>query len=420
MATVRAGSRIELTPEFLVDPHPAYDRMRVEAPAHKVRMAGSDVEVWLVTRWETARALLAGPALTKSAVRAGFPLETIRMPVYSGVAEQLRGNMLHADPPEHTRLRKPVSRVFTPARVAALRAFVERVADELVDRIAGQGHADVVADLARPLPVRVITELLGAPPDRSGDLYRWSQTVVAAPASGEDYAAHVATMTEIRDYLREVVALRRREPDGRLVSALIQARDEQTGEPLLGPEELGATVFLLLFAGLENVGNLIGNGILALLRHPEQLARLRREPALLPRAVAELLRYDSPGNLTTWRFALRDIELGDGVPVRRGEPVLVAMPAVNRDPARFADPHRLDLDRPDNPHLSFGHGAHHCPGRHLARLEGEVAIATVLRRLPDLELAVAPGELAVKRSLLVRGLRALPVRFTPVPVDPRP
>jgi cytochrome P450 len=405
---------LSLTADFLVDPYSAYDRMRAEAPAHRIRLAGTDVHVWLVTGWAVARRLLTDPRITKSAAKVGFSLAATRMPVYSASTDQLRGNMLHADPPEHSRLRRPVHDAFTPVRVQVLRDWVQQAADELVDRIAPLGRADVVADLARPLPGIVVAELFGTPEEHRADLHRWSRAVVAAPTTGEEYAAFGEALREIHSYLKFLVELRRREPDDGLVTALVRVHDEESDQSL-SDDELLSTLFLLLFAGLENVGDLISNGTLALLRNPEQLARLRRDPDLMRTAVDEFLRYDSPGNITTWRFATADIDVGDGVVIPRGEPVLVAMPAVNRDPTRFADPHRLDLDRTDNPHISFGHGVHHCPGLHLARLEGEIAIGTLLRRLPDLALAVPAEELVYKPSVLVRGLESLPVRFTPIP-----
>lgn len=408
---------IVLTAEFLVNPYPTYDRLRAEQPVHKVGMMGSDVKVWLVTRWDITRDMLTDPRLSKSASKAGFSLEDTRMPMYAPENAPLRHHMINADPPEHAHLRQPVQKILTTGRVQKLESWIQQVTDELIDRIAPLGRVELVADVARSLPVFVICELMGIPEKDRGELKRWSRAVVAAPAAGAEYQQLAATLREVYEYLTRLIASKRSEPDDGLISSLIDVWDNDSGELHLTEHALLSTVFLLLFAGQENTSDMIGNGMLALMRHPEKMAQLRGDPSLLTTAVDEFLRYDSPGNITTWRFALESIEV-EQVVIRRGEPLLIAMPAANRDPERFPDPHNLDLQRSDNPHISFGHGIHKCLGAHLARMQGRIAIGTLLRRLPDIQLAVAPSELRYKPSILVRGLEELPITFTPTSPGP--
>jgi cytochrome P450 len=317
--------------------------------------------------------------------------------------------LLFLDPPDHTRIRSLVSKAFTPGRVRQLRAQVEAMVDELLDRAEERGSLELIADLAYPLPVSVICELLGVPAvDR--DVFRhWSSD--ASRLLDRDIDLDEEAMQRggeaIAGFTEHFVALigeRRESPRDDLLSALIAA--EEGGERLSW-EELLSTIILLFLAGHETTVNLIGNGALALLRHPGELERLRREPALGASAVEELLRYDSPVHVTA-RIATTDLEVG-GTPVAEGEQVVVLVAAANRDPAVFPDPDRLDLGRPDNRHLSFSAGTHYCLGAALARLEGEVALGKLVRRFPRLELA--DPDPTYRDHLVLRGLRALPLSF---------
>jgi cytochrome P450 len=321
-----------------------------------------------------------------------------------------KDSMLNADPPRHTRLRLLVNKAFTPGAVAALGPFIQRFVDDVLDTVGPRGRMDVIRDLAYPLPATVIAEMLGVPHEDRDRFKRWSDdtTALAGNLPGnlpEDVLRRaVEGMRELRAYFAGIVAQRRVEPRDDLISALVKAQEE--GERL-NEAELLANVVLLLNAGHETTTNLIGNGTLALLRHPDQLRRLREDPALIPTAVEELLRYDSPVQFTS-RVLKADLTLG-GEQLRAGQTVLLLLGAANRDPAQFPDPDRLDVGRADNKHLSFGLGSHFCLGAPLARLEGRIVFEMLLRRLPGLRLA-GPAPV-YRQNFNLRGLEALEVAF---------
>jgi cytochrome P450 len=319
--------------------------------------------------------------------------------------------MLSRDPPDHTRLRRLVSKAFTPRMVELLRPRVQAIADALLDAVADRGEMDLIDDYAFPLPITVIAEMLGVPPADRDQFRAWSDTLVAAvppmPAGPEATEAAEG----LRRYLEALFEERRRAPAEDLSTGLLQA--EEAGDRL-SKEELQGMMYLLLVAGYETTANLIGSGVLALLQHPDQLAALRGDPALLPSAVEELLRFCAPVATSTLRYAADDVALG-GVVIPKGDMVLVVITAANRDPVRFPFPDALDITRADNKHLAFGHGIHYCLGAPLARLEGEIALGTLLRRMPDLRLSVAPGALTWRPSLVLRGLTKLPVVFSAGP-----
>jgi cytochrome P450 len=389
------------TPEFRADPYPVYARLRAQDPVHRTALG-----LWVLTRYDDVATALRDPRFS----REGF--ETAFAGVDGTAREPGRPqpSMLYRDPPDHTRLRAAVSRAFTPRRVEALRPRIQRLVDELLDRVRDTGRMDVIADLAAPLPVAVIGEVLGVPPEDWTTLTPLSADVAESldalpvPADRQLVERGRAARHELGAYFRHLVAARRCRPQDDLVSQLITAADQ--GYPLSEDELLGMTV-LLAVAGHETTTHLVGNGVLALLRYPDQLARLREEPGLLPSAVEELLRYDAPVQ-RTWRITTAAVEFG-GRTAPAGAPVMAVLGAANRDPARFPEPDRLDLARPDNAHLAFGAGVHHCLGVALARLEAAVAIGTLVRRMPRLQLATAQPEW--RGSSLVRGLAALPVTF---------
>jgi cytochrome P450 len=317
--------------------------------------------------------------------------------------------LLFLDPPDHTRIRSLAAKAFTPNRVRQLRGRVEALVDELLDRVEEQGSLELIADLAYPLPVSVICELLGIPAGERDTFRRWSSDASRMldrdiDLDEEALARGAEAISGFTEYFVALIEQRRREGRDDLLSALIAA--EEGGERLSW-EELLSTIVLLFLAGHETTVNLIGNGALALLRHPDQLERLRRDPALGSSAVEELLRYDSPVHATA-RIATTDLEVG-GTPVSTGEQMIVLVAAANRDPAVFTDPERLDVGRADNRHLSFSAGMHYCLGAALARLEGEVAFGALARRFPRLELA--DPEPRYRDHLVLRGLRALPLSF---------
>ncbi|MFE9394081.1 cytochrome P450 [Streptomyces flavidovirens] len=388
--------------EFAADPYPYYAKLREAGPAHLIRTA--DVErVWLIVGHDEARRALADPRLSKDWRTSGL---------YDVAANPINANMLETDPPHHTRLRKLVAREFTSRRIEALRPQIQRVTDELLDAMTAGGNrtADLVEALAFPLPMTVICELLGVPDLDRASFRSWSNEIVAptgADAEGEAVRAMGA-------YLAELVEDKRASaPGDDLLSALIRTQAEDGDR--LAPDELIGMAFLLLIAGHETTVNLISNGVRALLAHPDQLGSLRGDFGLIDSAVEEMLRYDGPVENATFRFTREPFEVGDVV-IPAGEPVLVSLAAGDRDAARFPDPDRFDITRTavagKGPgHLAFGHGLHFCLGAPLARMEGRIAVRTLLERCPDLTPDPDGGPPEWLPGLLMRGVRRLPVRW---------
>ncbi|MFF4240640.1 cytochrome P450 [Actinomadura geliboluensis] len=382
---------------FSEDPYAAYAELRASGPVHPIDFP-EGATAFLVVDHEHGRAALADPRLSKDVSHSAVPVN----------GEQFfGGTMLAMDPPDHTRLRGLMAKAFTSRRVERLRPRVQEITDGLLDGIAARGAADLIEDLAVPLPVRVICELLGVPASDRARFREWT-AVLTVPALTSEARAHRREVARaFNGYLTEVIAERRARPEDDLVSALINARD---GDAALTEPELLAGIALLLIAGHETTVNLIGNGVLALLREPDQMALLRAEPELLPAAVEELLRYDGPVERASQRIALEDMEIA-GTFVPKGAWVHVSLGAADRDPAVFDDPDRLDVTRAPKRHVAFGHGLHFCLGAPLARLEGQIAIGGLLDRFPGLALAVPPADLRHHRTgSIVRGLVALPVR----------
>jgi len=398
--------------EFASDPYPAYAWLREHSPVHRTTLP-SGVEAWLVTRYADARQALADGRLSKNPdhhaedaqgkSRTGIPGER---------SANLMTHLLNIDPPDHTRLRRLVSKAFTPRRVAEFTPRVQELTDGLIDRFAARGEADLIHEFAFPLPIYAICDLLGVPREDQDDFRDWAGMMIRH--GGGPRGGVARSVKKIRGYLAELIHRKRGDLGEDLISGLIRASDH--GEHLT-ENEAAAMCFVLLFAGFETTINLIGNGTYALLRNPGQRARLqaslqRGETELLDTGLEELLRYDGPVELATWRFATEPLTIG-GQPIATGDPVLVVLAAADRDPARFTGPDTLDLARRDNQHLGYGHGIHYCLGAPLARLEARTALETLLRRLPDLELAADPADLRWRGGLIMRGLRELPVRFTP-------
>ncbi|MFG2668250.1 cytochrome P450 [Streptomyces sp. NPDC048387] len=392
-------------PAFVTDPFPLYRRLREEGPVRRVVIAGG-LEAFLVTRYDDALAALSDARLS-SDVRDASDARLLRQ-LPEADRESMLSTMLRSDPPDHTRLRRLVSKAFTARRVAGMRQRIQSLTDRLLDALTPAGHADLVADFALPLPVAVISELLGVPVDDRHEFQHWTDRMIRRGAEPPDPAVVSEAWRHMRAYVAGLIREKRTDPADDLLSGLITARDE---EGQLSEDELIAMVFLLLAAGYITTVNLIGGGIAMLLAHPQQLDLLRSDPALLPGAVEEFLRYDGPVSPGIARFAREDVEIA-GVRVTRGATVLIGSALADRDPARFPDPDRLDVTRRDNAHLAFGHGIHYCLGAPLARLEGEIAIGTALRRLPGLALAV-PQEEVPWRPGGLRGPESLPVTFVP-------
>jgi cytochrome P450 len=378
------------------DPLEFFARLRESRPVAPVRMPGYG-RAWIVTRYADVRTVLTDPRLAKDVHR--WPGGGRTRP---SEATGVYAHMLHADPPEHTRLRRLVQKAFTPRR-AALRPRAEEIAAALLDEMAAAPGdvTDLLGAYARPLPIAVLCDLLAIPAaDRA-----WIAVTVAAY---DDRAQLDRVERDLAAYFAELIAARRSEPGDDLVSALVCDSGDAGG---LTGNELLATVFLLVMAGFDTTVNLIASGTLALLTHPGEKTRLRQDPSLLPAAVEELLRFTNPVNHANDRFTTEDVPVGDVV-IPAGEWVLPAISSANRDPAQFPDPDDLDLGRDTSGHVAFGHGVHHCLGAPLARMEAEVALGALLARFPRISLAVSPSELRWRPVSLMNGLESLPVRLT--------
>jgi cytochrome P450 len=382
-------------------PHETLAQLRAAAPAHQIPI-GPAATGWLITRYADAKRALNDPRLSRRALQdlmeAGgspFPVE---------VRAAMSKHMLNADPPEHTRLRRLVSASFTARRLEGLRPRIEQITAELLNQLAGRPEADVIDDFAFPLPFQVICELIGVP-EVDRDAFRgWSNTMVAGPAAPPEqmYAAVAATA----DYLVDLLDRKRAEPDDALLSSLIEASD--AGDRLTG-DELSSLVFLLLLAGHETTVNLIGNAVLLMLREPERAAALRADETLLPGAIEEILRYESPVKNATIRLAVEPVTFGD-VTIPAGDTVVISLLSANRDAEAFSGADDFDPARPEAAgHLAFGHGIHYCLGAPLARLEGQVAVGALLRRFPAMRLAVPQEQLEWRPGLLMHGVAHLPV-----------
>ncbi|MCX4722840.1 cytochrome P450 [Streptomyces sp. NPDC090052] len=386
------------TEDFNANPYPYYEKMRAAGPVHRVRTQDTeDAGVWLVVGHEEARAALNDPRLIK---------DPRKMEGWKDESGGLFANMLDADPPHHTRLRKLVVREFTARRVQALRPRVQEVTDACIDAMlaAPERTADLVDSLAFPLPMTVICELFGVPDLDRASFRVWSNELIG-PTGGDQESAAVREMS---GYLVSLIEAKRERPGDDLLSALIRARDED-GDQLSAPELVGMA-FLLLVAGHETTVNLISNGVRALLTHPEQLAALRADMSLLDGAVEEMLRYDGPVETATYRHAAEPLRIGSA-DIAAGDPVLVSLGSADRDPDRFPDADRFDIRRAPQGHLAFGHGIHFCLGAPLARMEGRIAVRTLLERCPDLELDPDGGAYHWIPGLLMHGVRKLPVRW---------
>ncbi|MBE5107528.1 cytochrome P450 [Bacillus thuringiensis] len=314
-------------------------------------------------------------------------------------------NMLTVDPPDHTRLRRLVSKSFTPRMIEDLRPRIQQIADELLDNVQEQGKMEIIADFAYPLPIIVISEMLGIPTTDRNQFREWTQELMNASVNPSQGNAVTATLERFIHYIEALLNEKRLNPDADLISELVQAKEQ---EDKLSKNELLSTIWLLIIAGHETTVNLISNGVLALLQHPEQMNLLRENPSLIPSAVDELLRYAGPVMFSS-RFAGEDMTI-HGKRIRKGELVLLSLTAANIDPQKFSYPEALNISREENNHLAFGAGIHHCLGAPLARLEGQIALGTLLQRLPNLRLAIEPNQLNYNHSK-IRSLANLPVVF---------
>jgi len=391
-----------LDPEVLADPYPLYHRLRCEDPVHW----DPYLHAWVVTRY--ADVVHVFQHFLANRTPGAEQLAALGMSELGPIAQVMVRQMLFLDPPSHTRVRTLAARAFTPRRVEVLRGHIQEIMDGLLDAVTPRGRMDVIADIGNPLPSIVTTEMLGVPREDWARLKAWSTDFAEMLGNFQHNPGRAArvlrSLEEMTAYFREAVRREASEPTGGLVGALASA--EVDGDRLT-EDEVVANIIVTMVGGLETTTNLIGNGLLSLLRHPDQLDRLRADLSLVPSAVEELLRFESPSQHTA-RLAPDDTELG-GRPIRRRQAVIAVMGAANRDPERFPDPDRLDLGRRDNRHVAFGWAGHFCFGAPLARIEGQVAFDTMLRRLDGLRLE--PEPLRWRENLGLRGLKSLPVTF---------
>jgi pimeloyl-[acyl-carrier protein] synthase len=393
-----------LDPEVLANPYPLYEQFRNEDPVHW----DPYLHAWVVTRYADVVHVLHH----YSANRTPTPehLSMMGLAALNPIAEVMTRQMLFLDPPDHTRLRALASAAFTPRRVERLRSHIQEIMDGLLDAVAGRGQMDVIADFASPAPAIVTAELLGVPVEDHLQLKAWSADFAEMLGNFQHnpdrFPRVLRSVESMSSYFVSAMKEQRLHPREGLVKAMMEAKVEGTE---LTEEEIVANLIVTMVGGQETTTNLIGNGVLTLLRNPDEMERLRRDSSLIPSAVEELLRYESPSQHTA-RLAPSDAALG-GKHIRKRQAVIAVMGAGNRDPERFADPDRLDLGRADNHHLAFGWAAHFCFGAALARMEGQIAFETILRRLTGMTLNTSMP-LVWRHNLGLRGLNALPISFT--------
>ena len=394
--------------EFKADPFPFLARLRASEPVYRTTLPDK-TPVWLLTRYEDVNALVRDERFTKNRRSALTPDQLRKLPWTPPMFRPLERNMLDLDPPDHTRLRSLVHKAFTPSLVEQMSFRVQNVADELLDGVAWIGEMDLIKDYALPLPMTLITEILGVPTSDRRKFHKWSQALVSLTSPNANFRVMPSVWMFIR-YLRRFLHMRRRDPQDDLVSALIKA--EEVGDKL-NEDELLAMVFLLLIAGHETTVNLIGSGVLALLENPDQMEMLRSNPTIIKPAVEELLRYTAPVFMTSERYARDNVALRD-VTIPQGEMTLGVIGSANRDESVFDKPDDLNLTREPNKHLSFGQGIHFCLGAPLARMEAQIAINTMLSRMTGLELKASADSLRWRPSMFLRGLDSLPIKFRTV------
>lgn len=393
------------SPEFKKNAHEIYKQLRENDPLHEIKMPDGQ-RAWLTTRYDDAvQTLKDNERFTKN-LRSLSPEE------YAAIMPEkemdlISRQMLSTDPPDHTRLRSIVSKAFSPQMIEEMNDEIQRITDDLIDKIQEKGSLEVIEDFAFPLPIIVISQMMGIPEDDHYLFKKWSNDFIESANNREKMKDAFPSIQAFRSYIEELIAERRKNPGSDLISMLIHAHD--SGDKLTA-EELSSTIWLLIVAGHETTVNLIGNGLLALLENPDQLRLWQSDQSLTPSSIEELLRYYSPVEIATARWASRDFTW-QGKNVSKGDLIFVGLAAANRDPEQFEDPDRLDITRMKNKHIAFGNGIHFCLGAPLARLEGKIALSTLIRRLPNLRIDTASEEFKWRSGILMRGLERFPVTF---------
>lgn len=392
--------------QYKTDPYPLYTELRQRCPVHRVEFP-SGVHAWLVTGYDAAHSVLNDKRLGKNHSLGNDRWRERAAIMPEPQHSQLQAHLLHQDPPKHTSMRQLVLDAFTPKKIESLRPVFQNLADDFVDRFPATGGTDVIAAFAAHFPFQVLARVIGLPVPLAKRFRReWGKVVQPVGPTDPRRPAYEGLLRELQSYIAEVTDYQRRHPGNDLLGRLVVAHTEGT----LSAEEMDSMVFQLLVAGQEPVTNQISTALMALLRHPACLDQLREDLGLLPKAVEELLRFDSAFELTTWRFFAEDSDLYETL-IPAGDSVIVSLCAANRDPRRFADADKIDFSRSPNPHLAFGHGIHFCPGAALARIEIQIALGTLIRRLPGLRLGVSPDEIPWIPAVLARGVNTLPIQY---------
>lgn len=396
-------SRIDfLNAEFIRNPHPVYEELREKEPVSRFLLPNG-LYAWMVTAYEDATAVLNDARFATKHPEQGDAAESNLSPH----REIISRNLSNVSPEDHRRLRRLVQKAFTPRMVEGLRGRIEEITNELLDKAQDKGEMNLIDDFAFPLPIQVICEMLGVPVEDRDKFREWSNVIMEGFNNPGLAERSEEVLIEFIDYLRALIAERRNHLRSDLISDLIRVEDQ--GD-VLSEHELYAMIFVLIVAGHETTVNLIGNGVLALLEHPQQKEMLKNRPELIHSAIEEMLRYEGPVEVTNVRWAAEDVEL-KGQQIRKGDMVFVCLSSANRDGKQFADPDTFDITRAANDHIAFGKGVHYCLGAPLARLEGEIAIGTLLRRMPDIRLKTEADSLTWRTGLILRGLKEIPVVF---------
>lgn len=395
-------------PKFQANPYPVYHNLRSVEPIHQ-----SFTGMWVITRYADAKAVLRDPRFCVDKMSNNVKQKSHHLQWdFNTLAQAISKWLIFLNPPEHTRLRNLLSKAFSSASIKSLYPHIQQITDQLISKVRHQGYMDIITDFACPLPCNVICTILGVPVEDWYKLYYWSDklsSILAPLNSLEDYEQMNKVALEFTDYFKNLIAQRQKSPQQDLLNTLIAVKEQDNK---LSEEEIISVCMLLFFAGEETTVNLIGNGMLALLSHPQQMQQIKSQPKFIYSAVEEMLRYDSPIQITT-RVATEDVNM-DGITIRAGEKALLCVGAANRDPAQFPEPDRFDITRANNTHLAFSDGIHYCLGATLARIEAEIAINTLVQQLPDLKLS--QDKLEWRNKVPVRSLKNLPVTFKPTNV----
>lgn len=389
---------------FKANPYPAFAQLRAIDPVHQFSSSGEQ-STWLITGYSDAELVLRDERFVKDRQHVFSPGLAHIATQAASAADLMSMSMVDFDPPDHTRLRTLFNPFFTPKQIERWRERIQHIADELIDVVEARGEMDLIEEFAWVLPLRVVSEILGVPIEDGPKLHQWTRLTADAIGDPVAFQQAAGALQNFYEYILALIERKRQQPGDDLISKLLYAEEGRISE-----RELATMIFLLITAGHDTADNMIGSGMFALLTNPEQLSLLKENPELIKAAVEEFLRYRSPFLLATMRWASEDIVLGDKL-IRRGDAILVSLAAANRDDRAFEEPDRLNIMRAENAHLAFGKGIHYCLGAPLARLEGQIAIGTLLRRLPNIHLKVAADSLVWRPGWLVQGLYHLPVVF---------